>query len=100
MEHVDSKNERDWGPPVRLLTVGTLIVLGLHVIPSWHNAVGNVSTLPLRLLEGFITIALVSFVLAQVYLALAMIPVVVAVHLNHWVYESARVHPGPPLAIQ
>ena len=75
---------RDWFPLVRLITVAAVILLGLHLIPSWQAAVGDVSALPVRLLEGFITIALVSFVLAQVYLVLAVIPVVVVVYLNQW----------------
>ena len=44
---------RDWFPLVRLITVAAVILLGLHLIPSWQAAVGDVSALPVRLLEGF-----------------------------------------------
>lgn len=97
---------RDWWPFTRLLITATALGAGAHFLLGWELQPRMLFALPPQILGVLSILAMLSFVLADLYLLLLLVPLYVLAVLNDWFYAASKwacravlgPRPGPVLA--
>ncbi|OIO09662.1 MAG: hypothetical protein AUJ52_06060 [Elusimicrobia bacterium CG1_02_63_36] len=82
--------ERDWWPLTRLIVVGLGLYAASFVVPGWGEAAARLVGVGGEILRTAFGLMFVSPVVAHVYLGLMMVPIVIFVLLNDWIYDAAE----------
>lgn len=81
---------RDWWPFTRLITTAAVLGIGAHVFLGWEVQPRRLITLPGQMLGVLSILAMISFVLADLYLLLFLSPLYVVGVLNDWFYNFSH----------
>ena len=89
-EQARPAGEVDWWPFTRLLITAAVLALGAHAYFGWSVAPQRLLSVPGQMLGVLSILAMISFVLADLYLLLFLIPLYVVGVLNDWFYLAPR----------
>jgi hypothetical protein len=82
--------DRDCWPFARIVIVGAVLGAAAHHCLGWRIDARRLMALPGQVLGVLSMAAMISFVLAELYLLLFAIPVYVIGVLNDWFYDASR----------
>jgi hypothetical protein len=80
----------DWWPSSRLAITAAVLGLGAHFFLGWQPPIRYVLALPCQIFEVTGLLAMVSFALADLYLLLFLVPLLVLAVLNDWFFLGSR----------
>jgi len=82
-------SDRDWWPFTRMLITAAALGLGAHLYLGWQVRPRELLVLPGQMLGVLSILAMISFVLADLYLLLFLIPLYILAVLNDWTYGAS-----------
>jgi hypothetical protein len=98
---------RDWWPFTRITITAAALGLGAHFYLGWEVRPRELLTVPGQVFGVLSILAMISFVLADLYLLVFLIPLYFIALLNDYAYRFSRfvlrkvfgLRPGPSLAL-
>lgn len=89
-ERVDIRGPVDWWPFTRIIVTAAALGLAAHVFLGWQVRPRELFALSGQILGVLSILAMISFVLADLYLLLFLGPLYVVGVLNDWFYLAPR----------
>lgn len=80
----------DWWPFTRLLITAAVLGLAAHIFLGWQPPLRQILTMPGQMLGVLSILAMISFVLADLYLLLFLGPLYIVGVLNDGFYAASR----------
>lgn len=88
-EPAASSSPVDWWPFARLLITAVVLGLAAHVFLGWQVRAREVPALSGQMFGVMSILAMISFVLADLYLLVFLIPLLIVGVLNDWSYGAS-----------
>lgn len=82
--------DRDWWPFTRLLITASVLTAAAHVWFGWTPDARHLLSVPSQMLGVLSLLAMISFVLADLYLLVFLAPLYGVAVLNDWFYGVGR----------
>lgn len=86
----EAKVERDWWPTWRMLITACVLGAAAHLYLGWSIDLHHLLAMPGQILGVLSILAMISFVLAELYLLIFLIPIYILGVLNDWFYNATR----------
>lgn len=88
-ERIEAARRIDWWPFTRIAITAAVLGAAAHIFLGWQPPLRQVLAMPAQMLGVLSILAMISFVLADLYLLLFLGPLYVVGVLNDWLYLAS-----------
>lgn len=89
-ERVQAMSDVDWWPFTRITIAAAVLGLAAHLFLGWQPPLRQLLAMPGQILGVLSLMAMISFALADLYLLVFLIPLLIVGILNDWFYGASR----------